>query len=634
MTKKIIGIDLGTTNSCVAFMDGQQAQIISNSEGTRTTPSAVFIDPSNGQITVGASALRQHALQPGSTVVAVKRLIGKKYDDEALKNIKFLNIVPADNNDAWVNINGKKTSPQEVSAHIIKKMKETAEEFLGTTVSQAVITVPAYFNDAQRQATKDAGRIAGLEVKRIINEPTAAALAYGFNKKSDQDKKIAIYDLGGGTFDVSIIEITNIEGEVQVEVLSTNGDTYLGGEDFDQVITDYILAEFRKEQGLDLSKDPVAFNRVKEAAEKAKKELSNTLYSQINLPFIGVDPQGGVKHLNMNLTIEKFNQLIAPLVERTLVPCQKALDDAGLTRNGVDSVLLVGGQTRTSFVREKVEEFFGQKPRTDINPDEAVAQGAAIQAGVLAGDVKDVLLLDVTPLSLGIETANNVMVNLIDRNSSIPTKTSKSFTTAEDNQNAVTIRIMQGERKIASQNKCLGNFDLTGIPPAPRGIPQIEVSFDIDANGILHVSALDKASGNQQSISVQSSGGLKEEEIQDIIRKAEQNKEVDRQFEELMQSKISAERLIASARKHLKDNKIEDRKDILQACDDLESTIKGDNKDDIQNKTKVLQDLIHPVIEQFYKEQQQKSQQNQQQTADQENSKEDVKEEVVVENNN
>src|SRR5882724_3094643 len=535
---KIIGIDLGTTNSCVSIMEGNTPKVIENSEGARTTPSIVAYQE-DGEILVGASAKRQAVTNPRNTLYAVKRLIGRKFiEKEVQKDIDLMpyKIVAADNGDAWVEVRGNKLAPQQVSAETLRKMKKTAEDYLGETVTEAVITVPAYFNDAQRQATKDAGRIAGRDVKRIINEPTAAELAFGRDKTHKGDRKIAVYDLGGGTFDVSIIEIADVDGEKQFEVLSTNGDTFLGGEDFDQRIIDHIIVEFKKDQGVDLSKDVLALQRLKEAAEKAKIELSSNSQTDINLPYVTADASGP-KHLNIKLTRAKLEALVEDLIERTIAPCRTAIKDAGVAVNTIDDVILVGGMTRMPKVQEKVKEFFGKEPRKDVNPDEAVAVGAAIQAGVLKGDVKDVLLLDVTPLSLGIETLGGVMTKLIQKNTTIPTKAQQVFSTAEDNQTAVTIHVLQGERDVASGNKSLGQFNLEGIPPSPRGMPQIEVTFDIDANGILHVSAKDKATGKENKITIKASSGLTEDEINRMVKDAEEHAEDDRKLLEVVQAR-------------------------------------------------------------------------------------------------
>jgi len=601
---KIIGIDLGTTNSCVAVMEGDKAKVIENAEGDRTTPSVVAFTP-EGEVLVGKAAKRQAVTNPHNTLFAIKRLIGRKFDDEVVqKDIEMVpyKIVKADNGDAWVEVNGKKMAPPEISAKVLQKMKKTAEDYLGEPVTEAVITVPAYFNDSQRQATKDAGRIAGLEVKRIINEPTAAALAYGLDK-SPGDKKIAVYDLGGGTFDISIIEIAEVEGEHQFEVLSTNGDTFLGGEDFDLRVIDYLVEEFQKEQGVDLRNDPLALQRLKEAAEKAKIELSSAQQTEINLPYITADASGP-KHLNVKLTRAKLESLVEDLIERSIEPCKVALKDAGLSASDIDDVILVGGQTRMPKVQEKVEEFFGKAPRKDVNPDEAVAIGAAIQGGVLAGEVKDVLLLDVTPLSLGIETLGGVMTKLIEKNTTIPTTASQIFSTAEDNQSAVTVHVLQGEREMASANKSLGRFDLTDIPPAPRGVPQIEVTFDIDANGILHVSAKDKATGKEQSIRITASSGLTEEEIERMKKDAEMHAEEDRKFHELVEARNQADALLHATRKSLEElgDKVDgaERANIESLMKELEEAIKGDNKEVIETKSKALAEASGKLAEKMY----------------------------------
>jgi len=604
---KIIGIDLGTTNSCVAIMEGGKPKVIENSEGARTTPSIVAYTE-DGEILVGAPAKRQAVTNAKNTVYAVKRLIGRKYDDpESQKAMKLspYKIVRADNGDAWVEVRGRKIAPQQVSAEILRKMKKTAEDYLGEEVTEAVITVPAYFNDSQRQATKDAGRIAGLDVKRIINEPTAAALAFGLDKAGRKDMKIAVYDLGGGTFDISIIEIADVEGEKQFEVLSTNGDTFLGGEDFDQRLIDYVVTEFRKDQGVDLSKDVLALQRLKEAAEKAKIELSSSQQTELNLPYITAD-QSGPKHLTMKLTRAKFESLVDELIAKTIEPCRIAVKDAGVKLDQINDVILVGGQTRTPKVIDKVREFFGKEPRKDVNPDEAVAIGAAIQAGVLKGDVKDVLLLDVTPLSLGIETLGGVMTKLINKNTTIPTKATQVFSTAEDNQSAVTIHVLQGERDMAAGNKSLGQFNLTDIPPAPRGLPQIEVTFDIDANGILHVTAKDKATGKENKIKIQASSGLTEAEIQRMVKDAEAHAEEDRKTLDLVNARNQLEALVHSIRKSLKDygDKLEaaEKERIESALKDAEGSLKSEDKAAIDAKAQALAQAAQKLGEKMYAE--------------------------------
>ncbi len=601
---KIIGIDLGTTNSCVAVMEGGTARVIENSEGARTTPSVIAF-ANDDEILVGQSAKRQAVTNPSNTLFAVKRLIGRRFKDEVVqRDVKMVpyKIVGADNGDAWVEVKGRKMAPPEISARVLQKMKKTAEDYLGEEVREAVITVPAYFNDSQRQATKDAGRIAGLDVKRIINEPTAAALAYGLDKKRG-DAKIAVYDLGGGTFDISIIEIAEVDGEHQFEVLSTNGDTFLGGEDFDLRVINFLADEFKKDTGVDLHRDPLALQRLKEAAEKAKIELSSSQQTDINLPYITADASGP-KHLNLKLTRAKFEGLVEDLVNRTIEPCRIALNDAGLSAAEVDEVILVGGQTRMPKVQEAVEKFFGKQPRKDVNPDEAVAVGAAIQGGVLAGEVKDVLLLDVTPLSLGIETLGGVMTKLIEKNTTIPTKASQIFSTADDNQTAVTVHVLQGEREMASANKSLGRFDLADIPPARRGIPQIEVAFDIDANGILHVSAKDKATNKQQSIRITASSGLSEEEIRNMVKDAEAHAAEDKKFHELVSARNQADNMIHSTEKALEDlgSKVDagEKERIGKAIEALKTAMKGDDKDDIEGKTKALAEVSSKLAEQMY----------------------------------
>ncbi len=601
---KIIGIDLGTTNSCVAVLEGKDPKVIENSEGDRTTPSIIAYTDDN-EILVGQSAKRQAVTNPQNTLFAVKRLIGRKFDSDVVqKDIKMVpySIVKANNGDAWVEVKGEKLAPPQVSAEVLKKMKKTAEEYLGEAVTEAVITVPAYFDDSQRQATKDAGKIAGLDVKRIINEPTAAALAYGLDKQRG-DAKVVVYDLGGGTFDVSVIEIAEVDGEHQFEVLATNGDTFLGGEDFDLAIIDYLADEFKKENSVDLHNDPLALQRLKEAAEKAKIELSSSQQTEINLPYITADASGP-KHLVLKLTRAKLESLVESLVARTIDPCKVALDDAGLKIGEIDDVILVGGQTRMPLVQEKVKAFFNKEPRRDVNPDEAVAMGAAIQAAVLSGDVKDVLLLDVTPLSLGIETLGGVMSALIEKNTTIPTKKQQTFSTADDNQTAVTIHVLQGERKQAAGNKSLGRFDLADIPPAPRGMPQIEVSFDIDANGILNVSAKDKATGKEQSIVIKSSSGLSDEDIEQMVKDAEANAAEDAKFEEMVTLRNQADGLVHGARKAVADagdKATEEEKTAIEAAaKDLEEALQGDDKDAIEAKMQTLSEASATLAQKMY----------------------------------
>lgn len=601
---KIIGIDLGTTNSCVAIMDGDKVKVIENAEGDRTTPSIIAYTD-DGETLVGQSAKRQAVTNPNNTLYAIKRLIGRRFEDDVVqKDIKMVpyKIAKADNGDAWVEVKGQKMAPPQVSAEVLKKMKKTAEDYLGEKVTEAVITVPAYFNDSQRQATKDAGRIAGLEVKRIINEPTAAALAYGLDKKSG-DRTVAVYDLGGGTFDLSIIEIADVDGEHQFEVLATNGDTFLGGEDFDMKVIEYLADQFKKDSGIDLRGDSLAMQRLKEAGEKAKIELSSSQQTDVNLPYITADASGP-KHMNVKLTRAKLESLVEELVDRSLEPCKVALKDAGLSAAEIDEVILVGGQTRMPLVQEKVKAFFGKEARKDVNPDEAVAMGAAIQGAVLSGDVKDVLLLDVTPLTLGIETMGGVATPLIDKNTTIPTKKSQVFSTADDSQTAVTIHVVQGERKQASQNKSLGRFDLADIPPAPRGVPQIEVTFDIDANGILNVSAKDKATGKEQSIVIKASSGLNDDEIEKMVRDAEANADEDRKFEELVQARNQGDAMVHAARKALKDAgdkaTAEEKEKIEAAVKELEDALAGSDKDDIEAKTQKVTEVSGELAQKMY----------------------------------
>ena len=602
---KIIGIDLGTTNSCVAVMEGDKVKVIDNAEGARTTPSIVAYKD-DGEILVGQSAKRQAVTNPQNTLFAIKRLIGRKFEDKVVqKDIGMVpyKIVKADNGDAWVEINGKKLAPPQISAEVLKKMKKTAEDYLGESVTEAVVTVPAYFNDSQRQATKDAGKIAGLDVKRIINEPTAAALAYGMDKKGGADRKIAVYDLGGGTFDISIIEIADVDGEQQFEVLSTNGDTFLGGEDFDLTLIDYLVEEFKKENSVNLKGDPLAMQRLKEAAEKAKIELSSSQSTDINLPYITADATGP-KHLVVNVTRAKLESLTEALVNRTIEPCKIALSDAGLKASDIDDVILVGGQSRMPLVQQRVQEFFGKEPRKDVNPDEAVAMGAAIQGAVLSGDKTDVLLLDVTPLTLGIETMGGVLTPIIEKNTMIPTKKSQVFSTADDNQPAVTIQVYQGERKIAAQNKLLGRFDLTDIPPAPRGVPQIEVTFDINADGIMNISAKDKGTGKAQSIQIKADSGLSDSEIEQMIRDAEANAAEDAKFAELAQVRNEADGRIHGVQKAMKDaaDKLtdSDKTAVEDAIKALELAVKEDNLDDIKSKLEALDNAFLPVRQKIY----------------------------------
>lgn len=627
---KIIGIDLGTTNSCVAILEGKKPKVIENAEGDRTTPSIIAYT-SDGETLVGQSAKRQAVTNPNNTLFAIKRLIGRRFEDDVVqKDIKMVpyKIGKADNGDAWVEVNGKKMAPPQISAEILKKMKKTAEDYLGEPVTEAVVTVPAYFNDSQRQATKDAGKIAGLDVKRIINEPTAAALAYGLDKGVG-DRTIAVYDLGGGTFDISIIEIADVDGEHQFEVLATNGDTFLGGEDFDLVVINYLADQFKKDSGIDLHSDPLALQRLKEAAEKAKVELSTSQSTDVNLPYITADASGP-KHLNVKLSRSKLESLVESLVERSLEPCRIAMKDAGLANSEISDVILVGGQTRMPMVQKKVAEFFGQEPRKDVNPDEAVAMGAAIQGAVLSGDVKDVLLLDVTPLTLGIETMGGVATGLIEKNTTIPTRKSQVFSTADDNQSAVTIHVVQGERKQAAQNKSLGRFDLADIPPAPRGVPQVEVTFDIDANGILNVSAKDKATGKEQSIVIKASSGLSDDEVEKMVQDAEAHAEEDKKFEELTTVRNQGDAMVHTARKTLKDagDKVseDETANVETAITELEEVLKASDKEVIESKTEALTELISAIAQKMYAEAEQKAEGSEE--ADQEGAR-DAGDDVV-----